>query len=983
MARAETTRDLVVFDEIQKSYRPDESIFLVYTLDHAYTPSKRDWVGLFKTGWKAYHEYIAFEWAPKQPKREKFPLVRSVYFLARDMALPSSDTQEYSFLYVSRKKGVVGSSATFKISEYPDQLSMRCRDAGHDDFTLIETSVSGQDADSFVVVDADGAESGRVSPVPWQRSDAGDLDLDLSDAFAELFSKGSVGKVESQGTGYKYGRRRSSTSLLLLENPNQVRSSSSTLIGGLDLLVAEAETPECDTTVAESDPTSAEEKLWVVPYKSFFQDCSDEVKTLARHEDVEERNVYRRFGVPPRLEKTIRRRHGSKDKVRKKLEGKRNIVDIGPLSLRDTILQQALLKVNIDTFLDLTSPWTGQDSSRACASALVHPPPSMRLGNACDGILSMEWIEMVWKTGAEQRFKSLQEKLQQANEKIAFHDKRVKMLNDQVRSLRMRLDKSRDEEPSPKRSTSTNTAPRHSRDVSTQTSQSNSALVSTHQALRAERETLLERIKTLTSAKQQQEKAARKLSSELNRLRVKCHDLEKYVDDVIFTLCTIGYTSIEDTKGNRTDLSSALPESLLKGKRGKQLKLPVLSENRPLKMKSQLLEMKILKTEAEKAEAQVLNLKTEIAEQAFRATRLRTETVELKTKLSEVESELARLRAEKTDLVTKDDELNAENAELREKAETVREKNDEVLTDMIFLKEDVKEKKRELQSALCREKTLAALLQEEKEDRKKLNQQLSAARVDLASAKGERDALMETVEQQRRQAKETGRAAQDKDRDVRKETERLKLQIVDLEARLLIAETAGGLSEKSSGASGTTPAAFNASSDTPPTTTVTTTHLKVLPKEGGKLQPKDQDASPRSPPSLVPGVAHRMMMGGRTPTAEQGSSTPKQSTEVNMFSGSGPASPAGYTDGKASAGCKFRAVPVKRRASFDSKLPPCCSATRQSLQEPKPQRIPRKRPVRGTSTKKHRSTCPYCREPFPAGTEKSRILKHIAAHSRK
>ncbi|XP_019636553.1 PREDICTED: calcium-binding and coiled-coil domain-containing protein 1-like [Branchiostoma belcheri] len=973
MARAETTRDLVVFDEIQKRYRPDESIFLVYTLHHDYTPSKRDWVGLFKVGWKAFHEYIAFEWAPKQPKREKFPLVRSVHFLSSGMALPPSGSQKYSFLYVSRKKGVVGSSTTFKISEYPDQLTVRCRDAGHDDFTIIETSVSGQDADSFVVVDADGSETGRVSPIPWQRSDAGDLDLDFSDAFAELFSTGSVENAEPPVTGSRKGRRRSSTSLLLLEKPDKVRSSSSTLIGGLDLLVTGAETPEGNRTVAESDATSAEEKLSVVPYKSFFQDCcSGEMKAMAGQEEVEELNVYRRFGVPLSMEKKIWRRERSKNKGKRKLEGKRNLMHFGPLTLRDTILQQvlnsvsqkALLKVNVDAFL--ASPWIGQ-SSRACAQATVYPPPSLH--KACDGAL-----ELMWKA-AEQRFKSLEEKLHQASAEIGAHEKRVKMVNDHIRSLRMRLDKSRDEVPSPKKSASTNTVPHHFRDVSAQTSQSKIELGSTHQALRAERDALLERVATLTSAKQQQEKAARKLSSELDRLRDKRQDLDKYVDDVIFTLCTMGYTVIEDTKGNRTDLSAALPDSLLKGKRGKHLRLPALSEDRPLKMKSQLLEMKVLKTEAEKAEAQALNLKTEIASHVSEATRLRTETSELKTKISDLESELARLRAENADLATTGDELKTENAELRKKAESARERSDEVLTDMIFLKEDVKEKGRELKSALCREKTLAALLQEENEDRKKLSQQLAAARVEVASVKGERDALVETVEQQRRQAKETSSAAQDKDRDARKETEKLKRQIAELEAKLLLAETTGGLTEKSSGASCATPAAFNASSDTPPTTTVTTTHLKVLPKEEGKLQTKDQDSSLRSPPSLVPGVAHRMMMGARTTTAEQGGSVPKQTDEV--FSGYGTASPASCADGK------HRAVPVKRKPSLESKFPTCCNATRQIAQEPKSARIPRKRPVRSTSAKKSRSTCPYCREPFPAGTEKARILKHIAAHSKK
>ncbi|KAI8519444.1 apoptotic process [Branchiostoma belcheri] len=931
MARAETTRDLVVFDEIQKSYRPDESIFLVYTLHHDYTPSKRDWVGLFKVGWKAFHEYIAFEWAPKQPKREKFPLVRSVHFLSSGMALPPSGSQEYSFLYVSRKKGVVGSSTTFKISEYPDQLTVRCRDAGHDDFTIIETSVSGQDADSFVVVDADGSETGRVSPIPWQRSDAGDLDLDFSDAFAELFSTRSAENAEPPVTGSRKARRRSSTSLLLLEKPEKVRSSSSTLIGGLDLLVTGTETPEGKRTITECDATSAEEKLSVVPYKSFFQDCCGEMKALAGQQEVEELNVYRRFGVPLSMEKKIRRRERSKNKGKRKLEGKRNLTHIGPLTLRDTILQQkALLKVNIDAFL--ASPWIVQ-GSRACAQATVYPPPS--LGKACDGAL-----ELMWKA-AEQRFKSLEEKLQQASEEIGVHEKRVKMANDHIRSLRMRLDKSRDEVPSPKKSASTNTVPRHFRDVSAQTSQSKIELGSTHQALRTERDALLERVATLTSAKQQQEKAARKLSSELDRLRDKRHDLDKYVDDVIFTLCTMGYTVIEDTKGNRTDLSAALPDSLLKGKRGKHLRLPALSEDRPLKMKSQLLEMKVLKTEAEKAEAQALNLKTEIASHASEATRLRTETAELRTKISELESGLARLQAENADLATTGDELKTENAELRKKAETAREASDE----------------------------------EENEDRKKLSQQLAAARVEVASVKGERDALVETVEQQRRQAKEMSSAAQDKDRDARKETENLKRQIAELEAKLLLAETTGGLTEKSSGASCATPATFNASSDTPPTTTVTTTHLKVLPKEEGKLQTKDQDSSLRSPPSLVPGVAHRMMMGARTTTAEQGGPAPKQTAEV--FSGYGTASSAACADGK------LRAVPVKRKPSLESKFPTCCNATRQIAQEPRSPRIPRKRPVRGTSAKKSRSTCPYCREPFPAGTEKARILKHIAAHSKK
>lgn len=47
------------------------------------SPSSRDWVGLYKEKWKDTGDYITYLWAPKPPKDELFPFLRSVLFQAK------------------------------------------------------------------------------------------------------------------------------------------------------------------------------------------------------------------------------------------------------------------------------------------------------------------------------------------------------------------------------------------------------------------------------------------------------------------------------------------------------------------------------------------------------------------------------------------------------------------------------------------------------------------------------------------------------------------------------------------------------------------------------------------------------------------------------------------------------------------------------------------------------------------------------------
>jgi chromosome segregation ATPase len=121
-------KDMVTFQDIQRSYPPGEEMVVHYVIDPGseLQTSKRDWVGLFRVGWTSSRDYYTFEWATQPDADTK---EGSVTFAGR--RLPPEDGHFYQLCFVSRDGAVRGASAPFQFA--PLSVSL-------DDMELVEVT---------------------------------------------------------------------------------------------------------------------------------------------------------------------------------------------------------------------------------------------------------------------------------------------------------------------------------------------------------------------------------------------------------------------------------------------------------------------------------------------------------------------------------------------------------------------------------------------------------------------------------------------------------------------------------------------------------------------------------------------------------------------------------------------------------------------------------------------------------------------------
>uniref|UniRef100_A0A8D0EAC2 Calcium-binding and coiled-coil domain-containing protein 2 n=1 Tax=Salvator merianae TaxID=96440 RepID=A0A8D0EAC2_SALMN len=113
----------VVFTDVEKVYVPGADITCHYTLSEHITPRRKDWVGIFKVGWKTTREYYTFMWAPLPSSSSTGDAeVQQVLFKA--YYLPKDD-EYYQFCYVDQDGLVRGASIPFQFcAEAEDDMLM-------------------------------------------------------------------------------------------------------------------------------------------------------------------------------------------------------------------------------------------------------------------------------------------------------------------------------------------------------------------------------------------------------------------------------------------------------------------------------------------------------------------------------------------------------------------------------------------------------------------------------------------------------------------------------------------------------------------------------------------------------------------------------------------------------------------------------------------------------------------------------------------
>ncbi|CAI5790138.1 UBZ1-type domain-containing protein [Podarcis lilfordi] len=102
----------VIFTDIDKYYVPGADITCHYNISRHITPRRKDWVGIFRVGWKTAREYFTFVWAPlpRNPDSSDDEL-QEVLFKA--YYLPKDD-EYYQFCYVDQDGLVRGASVPFQ-----------------------------------------------------------------------------------------------------------------------------------------------------------------------------------------------------------------------------------------------------------------------------------------------------------------------------------------------------------------------------------------------------------------------------------------------------------------------------------------------------------------------------------------------------------------------------------------------------------------------------------------------------------------------------------------------------------------------------------------------------------------------------------------------------------------------------------------------------------------------------------------------------
>ncbi|NXV50288.1 CACO2 protein, partial [Uria aalge] len=102
----------VIFNNVDKFYVPGGDVTCYYTLTQNIVPRGKDWVGIFRVGWKTTREYYTFMWAPlPNDTRCDTAVQQQIQFKA--YYLPKDD-EYYQFCYVDQDGVVRGASVPFQ-----------------------------------------------------------------------------------------------------------------------------------------------------------------------------------------------------------------------------------------------------------------------------------------------------------------------------------------------------------------------------------------------------------------------------------------------------------------------------------------------------------------------------------------------------------------------------------------------------------------------------------------------------------------------------------------------------------------------------------------------------------------------------------------------------------------------------------------------------------------------------------------------------
>ncbi|XP_032284782.1 calcium-binding and coiled-coil domain-containing protein 2 [Phoca vitulina] len=219
----------VIFNSVEKFYVPGGDVTCYYTLTQHFIPRRKDWIGIFRVGWKTTREYYTFMWVtlPVDLNSESAKQ-QEVQFKA--YYLPKDD-EYYQFCYVDQDGVVRGASIPFQF-----------RPENEEDILVVTTQGEVEEIEQHNKELCKENEELKDSCVSLQKQNS-DMQAELHKKEEELETLKSTNKKLEQQV--KAQKDRWETELLQLKEQNQKMSSENEKMGvRVDQLQAQLSTQE-------------------------------------------------------------------------------------------------------------------------------------------------------------------------------------------------------------------------------------------------------------------------------------------------------------------------------------------------------------------------------------------------------------------------------------------------------------------------------------------------------------------------------------------------------------------------------------------------------------------------------------------------------------------------------------------------------------------------------------------------------------------
>ncbi|VFV18745.1 calcium-binding and coiled-coil [Lynx pardinus] len=205
----------VIFNSVEKFYVPGGDVTCYYTLTQQFIPRRKDWIGIFRVGWKTTREYYTFMWVSlpvdlNSDSAKQQEVQFKAYYLPKD-------DEYYQFCYVDQDGVVRGASIPFQF-----------RPENEEDILVVTTQGEVEEIEQRNKELCKENQELKDTCVSLQKQNS-DTQAELHKTQEELeILKSTAQKLEQEAKAQKDGWE---TELLQLKEQNQKMSSENEKMG--------------------------------------------------------------------------------------------------------------------------------------------------------------------------------------------------------------------------------------------------------------------------------------------------------------------------------------------------------------------------------------------------------------------------------------------------------------------------------------------------------------------------------------------------------------------------------------------------------------------------------------------------------------------------------------------------------------------------------------------------------------------------------